>query len=122
MLINLEPSGGVNFISAYSNQEIRVHDLRLVSSCIISAHAIVSDLALTCLDNIDDNLLDRVLALAPELVLLGTGPTQQFAPAKIVARFARAQIGLEVMSTGAACRTYNVLLSEQRKVVALLLL
>jgi uncharacterized protein len=63
----------------------------------------------------------RILALGPEIVLLGTGARQIFPAASFGAQFLRAGIGFEVMDTGAACRTFNVLVGEQRQVVALLL-
>ncbi len=64
----------------------------------------------------------RVLALEPELVLLGTGTRQSFPDPAFGASFLRAGIGFEVMDTGAACRTFNVLVAEQRRVVAMLLM
>jgi len=60
--------------------------------------------------------------LEPELVLVGTGHRQEFPAAAFGAHFLKSGIGFEVMDTGAACRTFNVLVSEQRHVVALLLL
>jgi uncharacterized protein len=54
-------------------------------------------------------------------VLLGTGPRQIFPAASFRAQFLSAGIGVEVMDTGAACRTFNVLVAEQRRVVALLM-
>ena len=63
-----------------------------------------------------------ILDLAPELVLVGTGIRQVFPAAEFGAQFLRAGIGFEVMDTGAACRTFNVLVTEQRRVVALLLI
>jgi uncharacterized protein len=60
--------------------------------------------------------------MEPEVVLLGTGPRQHFPEASFAARFLRANVGFEVMDTGAACRTFNVLVAEQRRVVAVLLL
>lgn len=60
--------------------------------------------------------------LAPQSVLLlGTGPGQVFPNAEITRAFARAQIGLEPMSTGAAARTYNILLAEKRAIAAALI-
>jgi uncharacterized protein len=64
--------------------------------------------------------LERAIALEPEVILLGTGARQHFpAPALLRAMLARG-IGLEVMDTAAACRTFNVLASEYRRVVAVL--
>ncbi len=62
----------------------------------------------------------RILALEPEVVLLGTGSRQIFPAASFRARFLSAGIGFEAMDTGAACRTFNVLVAEQRRVAALL--
>ncbi|MEM9360380.1 MAG: MTH938/NDUFAF3 family protein, partial [Pseudomonadota bacterium] len=58
---------------------------------------------------------------APEFLLLGTGRKQHFPTPELRAAFAEAGIGLEAMNTGAACRTYNVLLAEGRPVAAALI-
>ena len=63
-----------------------------------------------------------LLALKPEVVVFGTGATLRFPPPHIMALLAQAGVGLEVMDTGAACRTYNILLSEDRRVVAAVLI
>jgi uncharacterized protein len=63
----------------------------------------------------------HILEFEPELVLIGTGQRQVFPEAAFGAQFLRSGIGFEVMNTGAACRTFNVLVSEQRRVVALLI-
>jgi uncharacterized protein len=60
-------------------------------------------------------------ALAPEVVLLGTGSRLRFPPARLAAPLARAGIGLEVMDVQAACRTFNILAAEERHVAAALL-
>ena len=66
--------------------------------------------------------LEVIFALGPELVLIGTGPTQCFASAEVRAAFMQRRIGVEVMQLGAACRTFNVLLQEERRVAAALFL
>ncbi len=70
--------------------------------------------ALQCEDFAD------VLATEPEIVILGTGQSNVFAPRELVFAFARRNVGLEVMNTKAAARTFNVLASEGRKVAAVL--
>jgi len=60
--------------------------------------------------------------MAPELVILGTGRRQRFPRTELIAPLVRAGIGWEVMDTGAACRTFNVLVAEGRRVAAALLL
>ncbi len=65
---------------------------------------------------------DAVLALQPELVIFGSGPRLRFVPPALVRALIERRIGVETMDTGAACRTYNVLVSEGRSAVAALLL
>ncbi|MDW8468046.1 MAG: Mth938-like domain-containing protein [Burkholderiales bacterium] len=64
---------------------------------------------------------DLVLAQAPEIVLLGTGPRQRFPHPSLTRALAAARIGLEVMDLAAACRTFNILAAEDRRVAAALL-
>ena len=63
-----------------------------------------------------------MLALEPEILLLGTGNRMQFPDPKLLVRVHEAAIGLEVMDTQAVCRTYNILASEGREVAAAILL
>ena len=65
---------------------------------------------------------EQLAALGVELVLLGTGPRLRFPAPSLTAPLANAGIGLEVMDVQAACRTYNILAAEERKVAAALLL
>ena len=61
---------------------------------------------------------DALLDLRPEIVLLGTGKRQRFPHPRLTGGLARAGVGIEVMDTAAACRTYNILMSEGRRVLA----
>jgi uncharacterized protein len=74
------------------------------------------------LSELDETSLNFFLNKGLEVVLLGTGPLQRFPHPRLLRHLAAAQLGVEVMSTPAACRTYNILLSEGRKVGAALLL
>jgi len=59
-----------------------------------------------------------VFELKPDLVLLGTGDKQIFPDIEILGYFAQQGVGVEVMNTGALCRTFNILVAEDRHVVA----
>ena len=61
-----------------------------------------------------------LLAHAPEMVLLGTGARQQFPHPRLLQALAAARVGVEVMDTRAACRTFNILVAEDRRVAAAL--
>ncbi len=69
---------------------------------------------------LDASDFEALLADEPELVLLGTGASTTFPPRELTFNFARRGIGLEVMDTAAAARTFNVLAGEGRRVVAVL--
>ena len=62
-----------------------------------------------------------VLELQPEVLLIGSGPRQKFPDRGTLAALYESRIGFEIMDTGAACRTYNVLVAEGRSVAAALI-
>jgi uncharacterized protein len=114
-------SSGINVIRAYGGGELRVNENVYRGAVILSAATVI---AAPNIHNLEDLIavdVSRILALEPELVLLGTGPQQVFPAASFGAQFLRSGIGFEVMDTGAACRTFNVLVAEHRQVAALLL-
>ena len=111
-----------NFIRAYEAGEVRLADQVLRTNCLIAPEQIVADWSARSVDTLNTTDLQSIFALKPELVILGTGMRQQFPAAVIRAAFLAREIGFEVMDLGAACRTFNVLLSEDRRVVAALLL
>ena len=121
MRFTQDSSSGVNLIRSYRAGEIRINDSVLRDAVIVSASALIAQPELRQVSDLAAEHATRILALDPEVVLLGTGQRQTFAAASFSAQFLRAGIGFEVMDTGAACRTFNVLVTEQRRVVALLL-
>jgi uncharacterized protein len=116
-----DSTSGVNVIRAYGNGEIRVNENVYRGALILSATTVIVDANMQNLDDLIGLGLARTLALEPEVVLLGTGARQIFPAASFGAQFLRAGIGFEVMDTSAACRTFNVLVGEQRRVAAMLL-
>jgi uncharacterized protein len=116
-----DSSSAIHIIRGYGTGELRIDDEIYKETVIVSASTV---LPLPDVRDMNDlAALDpaRLLALDPELVLLGTGQRQIFPAASFRARFLSAGIGFEVMDTGAACRTFNVLVAEQRRVAALLM-
>jgi uncharacterized protein len=112
----------VNVIRSYSSEEIRIGERSIRSSCIVTADALIANWPPATLDELEVSHLEPIFELRPELVLLGTGAQQRFAPANIRSIFASRGIGIEAMDLGAACRTFNILVQEERRVVALLFL
>ncbi len=115
-------TSNVNVIRGYGRGEIRINDQRYQQTLIVSASTIQPESALTDVGGLTNEHATYILSLKPEVLLLGTGERQVFPNAAFGARFLQAGVGFEVMDTGAACRTFNVLVGEHRQVVALLLL
>jgi uncharacterized protein len=113
----LEP-GAPNLIRGYSDSELRIGGHTVHGSCIVTADTLITQWEPQSFGELEPAHLEAVLALNPELVVLGSGPTQQFAQREIRALLARKGVGLEVMQLGAACRTFNVLVQEERRVAA----
>jgi uncharacterized protein len=112
----------INVIRGYGTTEIRINAQSIREAVILSATQLLIEPDLHGVADLGDSAHARLMSLEPELVLIGTGPRQQFPAASFGAQFLRAGVGYEVMDTGAACRTFNVLVSEGRRVAAVLLL
>jgi uncharacterized protein len=122
MRFTQDSSSATNLVRAYGNGEVRVNDDVYRSAIIVSASAVHAAPDIRNVEDLARFDSSRILALDPEIVLLGTGPRQIFPAASFRAQFLGAGIGIEVMDTGAAARTFNVLVSEHRRVVALLMM
>jgi uncharacterized protein len=118
----LEPPSQANLIRGYSETELRIGEQRIARSCIVTAERLITQWEPAAFADLTSAHLEAIFALAPEVVLLGTGATQRFASAAVRGAFAERRIGLEVMQLGAACRTFNVLVQEERRVAAALFL
>jgi uncharacterized protein len=99
-----------------------VVDKTVTKSFAVSADAIVEDFPYTKSEQLDEVAVEKISALKPEVVLLGTGERIVFPPQKILAAFLKRGIGLETMDSAAAARTFNVLVEEGRKAVGVFLL
>ena len=122
MKFTLENNPNLNFIRAYSPEELTIGEHSIRSSCIVMADQLIASWPPATLDELQVNHLEPIFELRPELVLLGTGARQRFAAAAIRAAFTARKIGLEAMDLGAACRTFNILVQEDRRVAAALFL
>ncbi len=109
-------------ISGYSSDEIIVNDTAYRQSLILSPHSLHHPWPIAGIEDLDQSSLQIILDMSPKVVLLGTGQQQQFPKASIMVLFGQRGIGLEVMNNGALCRTFNILVAEDRDVVAAIIL
>ncbi len=122
MKISLETGSASHRIRAYGEGSVTVNEDVYTSDLIVMPETIVTQWANATVAELTPDHLAVLEPHEPEIVLLGTGRKQRFPPAQLMASLARKGIGLEAMDTAAACRTYNVLMSEDRRVAAALLL
>ena len=118
MQLNLERPDYQYFLRGADGTGALVNERRLNAGFIIAPEALVEDWPVRDAAGLTPADLEPLLALAPELVLLGTGANQVFPPAASLAACLRRGVGIEVMSNAAAARTYTVLAGEGRRVVA----
>jgi uncharacterized protein len=117
MHINLEAAEN-NAVQAYSDNQIQINSIVYGRSLIVSKEEIITDLTIKNIQDINEQYLQQLLQSKPEVIIIGHENTGKFPPIEIISQLSQQQIGIESMSIGAACRTYNVLLSEHRAVVA----
>lgn len=99
-----------------------VNGERFDRSIVVLAEEVRSDWAVAGFGGLAETHFEYFLALKPDVLLLGTGVTQRFPHPRLYRALTDAGIGVECMDTPAACRTYNILVAEDRRVVAAILL
>ncbi|OHC65140.1 MAG: hypothetical protein A2040_14840 [Rhodocyclales bacterium GWA2_65_19] len=113
---------GLLAITSYDAGHIAVNGRRLTKSFLLTPHRLIEDWPPDSLDSVTESDLQAVADLDCPIVLLGTGPRQRFPAPALLRALAERRIGVEVMDSGAACRTYNVLMAEGRDVAAVLII
>lgn len=122
MRLHLDSHPTANLVTHLGPQGIRVGERNINRSVILSASQLVEDWEVGDPDALVLETLAPALEMAPGILVLGTGDRARFPDTALFAALAERGIGLEVMDTAAACRTYNVLVGEDRPVVAALIL
>ena len=123
MKIELDNSADTrNKINAYSREQVTIANKIYNSSLLLSPDTVISDWPPQHFDELNTPHIEQILTLRPEIVLLGTGSSLIFPPEQLLQPLTERFIGIEIMDTGAACRSYNFLTGEGRHVVAALLM
>jgi len=118
MQLNLENPDFRYFLRGVSPEGILVNERRLAGSFILSPMALIEAWRPRDVAELLPEDMEPLLALEPSVVLLGTGATLRFPSAAVMAACLTRGIGIEAMDNAAAARTFNVLATEARKVVA----
>jgi uncharacterized protein len=119
--LHLNKLGDIKIFTALGADYVMVNDERYSSSIVVSADQVRLDWTVTHFDELNESHFAYLAALKPDVLLLGTGEKQHFPHPRLFRALTEAGIGLECMDTPAACRTYNILVAEDRKVIAAIL-
>jgi uncharacterized protein len=123
MKLHLSNPSGVNSITGYGAGYVEINHRRHTTSLAITPQTLyLEDWAGLAFEQLSEDHFARLAQLKPEMVLLGTGANLRFPHPRLSRALADARIGLDVMDTGAACRTFNILTAEGRNVLAVILL
>ncbi|MEP7139252.1 MAG: Mth938-like domain-containing protein [Caldimonas sp.] len=112
---------GQNAIARHGPEGVLVNGVERTESVVVPWSGSVQPWHAASFDALTPAHFEQLAALRPELVIFGSGPRLRFAPPALLRSLIDARIGFETMDTAAACRTYNVLLAEGRRVVAALI-
>ncbi|HEY6095546.1 MAG TPA: Mth938-like domain-containing protein [Gallionellaceae bacterium] len=121
MKLSLSLNPGQQFFTAHGPDFVTVSGERYQRPIAVIPERVLTDWPATTFAGLEARHFEFFLALKPEVVLLGTGTEHRFAHPALYQALSAAGIGVECMNTAAACRTYNILMSEDRKVVAAIL-
>ncbi len=122
MKIHLESGLGQNLIRAYAPGRLTINEEVYTTSLIVTPRQVVAEWPPASFADLLAGHFEMIASLQPEVVILGTGARLQFPAPSLTRSLVEAGIGIEVMDTGAACRTYNFLMSDGRRVAAALLM
>ena len=109
-------------ITAYDNDAVSINGKTFSQSLIVTTTQLDDNWDVTGIELLAPNHIDQVLSFKPELIIIGTGNKLIFPAVEVYSAIIKHGIGIDFMDTHAACRTYNILMSEGRDVVAGLIL
>ena len=122
MKLHAPATAGLLAITAYDAEHIAVNGRRLTKSFLLTPQRLIEDWPPASFDSLTEPDLAAVADLGCRIVLLGTGSRQRFPAAALLRPLIERRIGVEIMDSHAACRTYNILMAEGREVAAALII
>ncbi len=122
MKLHLDPQTAKNAITGYGEGYVMVNRRRFERSLVVMPERLLLDWLATTFEELAPEHLAALAGLDREIILLGTGARLRFPRPEILQSLIRSGVGVEVMDVQAACRTYNILLAEERRVAAALLI
>lgn len=122
MKLHLDRFDGLNAFTGYGDGHVLINHRRHEASLVVFPDRLVDPWPVLHPDDLTEASLAFLAAEPLEVLLIGTGATMKLLHPKLYRHITAARIGVEVMATPAACRTYNILLGESRKVAAAIII
>ena len=121
MKLHSTPTQQYQTITAYDEAGVEINLIRFQHSLIVMPEVAPVAWPVASFDALTAENFDQIGAMTPDVVILGTGARQRFIHPRLIASLTATRTGVECMDNQAACRTYNILMAEGRKVAAILL-
>lgn len=122
MKLHADQPQSLNTVTAYGPGYIEINLVRHTTSLLVMPEGEVRPWPVSRFEDLEPAHFEQLAELGPEVVLLGTGTRLRFPHPRLTASLSRRHVGVDAMDLQAACRTYNILMAEGRKVAAVLLL
>ena len=116
-----DPHSGANTITGYGDGYVEINQTPYKHSVLLSSDGATLEWSAKSFNDLQLSHFSQMVDLKPELILIGTGSRQQFPKPELLKGLISAKIGFEIMDSQAACRTYNILVGEGRKVLLALI-
>ncbi len=122
MKFHLIQSDNKNLITGYDLNWVEVNQERYHSSLIMTSNQLLLEWPVKSIKDIKENSFEAIESLNVEIILLGTGNIQEHLEPRLIEYFSKKNIAIESMNNQSACRTYNILANEERKVLLALMI
>lgn len=121
MKLQSDPHSGANTITGYGDGYMEINQVPYAHAVLLCSDGAISEWSAKSFDALEADHFAQMIALKPELVLIGTGRQQRFLKPQLLKALIDAKIGFEIMDSQAACRTYNILAGKGRQVLLALI-
>ncbi len=122
MKLHADRPEAANVIHAITRESVSINGTKHTASVLVPSDAPLAPWGAATVADLTAEHFERIVAYKPELVVFGSGPQQKFVHPGLMRSLIQAGIGVDTMDTQAACRTYNILVSEGRRVLAALII
>ena len=122
MKLQPDPHSALNTVTRYEDSYIEINEIRFESSILVMPEGAINPWNISNFGQFERSHFESIAQLRPELVILGSGLKHRFVMPSLIQDLYKAKIGFEVMTTQAACRTYNILMGEGRLVLGAFLI